>query len=86
MIKRQNFANVPAVAEEAAERLETTAERLSMWAWPQVFGSTSGPHGGIGGAAMTRFQVLGFEADDGQAILWCDGVWKPWPAPLKQQW
>jgi hypothetical protein len=85
MTRALDFSKIPAVADEAAARLETTVDRLSMWAWPQVFGNTSGPHGGIGGTAMTTFQVLAFEADDGQSILWCDGLWKPWTS-RNQQW
>lgn len=85
MKRAMDFTKVPAIAEEAAARLEVEPAELSMLAWPQVFGSTAGPHGGIGGAAMTTFQVLAFVGADGQGILWCDGVWKPWVS-RNQQW
>lgn len=52
-----DISKLPAIADEAAARLETTTDRLMLWAWPQVFGSTSGPRGGIGGAAMLRKNV-----------------------------
>lgn len=84
MRKAMNLALLPSIASEAAARLEADESQLAMFAWPQVFGSTSGPHGGIGGAAMTSFQVVAFEAPDGQAIKWCDGVWKAWDG--KQNW
>lgn len=84
MRKVMEFSKLPELASEAAARIEADVEELAMFAWPQVFGSTAGPHEGIGGAAMTTFQVVAFEAPDGQAIKWCDGVWKPWNG--KQDW
>lgn len=76
--------SVKALLDEAAARLEATADDLQWWAWPEVFGSTSGPRGGIGGQTVTTFQVIGFEAEDGQRIKWCSGVWKPWDG--EQRW
>lgn len=76
--------DIKALLDEAAARLETRVNELQWWAWPEVFGSTSGPRGGIGGQMMTTFQVIGFEAEDGQRIKWCSGVWKPWDG--QQRW
>ncbi len=80
-----DFSAISEIAAEAAARLETEPGMLMMYAWPQVFGSTAGPHRGrIAGQAMTTFQVLAFEAPDGQRVKWCDGLWKPWNG--EQQW
>jgi hypothetical protein len=37
-----------------------SAEQLEYFAWPELFCSTSGPYGGIGGAVMTTFTVEAF--------------------------
>lgn len=86
MQKRMDFSQIPAIAEEAAARLDADINRLVMHAWPQVFGSTAGPRlGGVAGAAMTTFQVLGFQGEDGPGVLWCAGLWQPWDGK-EQRW
>lgn len=37
------------------EKMWWGSEELEYWAYPQSFGSTSGPFGGIGGQAFTTF-------------------------------
>lgn len=86
MRRRMDYSKIDAIAKEAAERLETTTEYISMWAWQEVFGSTAGPHRGrLAGQAMTWFQVLAFQSEDGQGVMWCDGEWKPWTSQ-EQKW
>lgn len=46
------------------------ADYLDYWAWPQVFGSTVGPFGGIGGQAMTTFTIEAWEQDR-VAVIFC---------------
>jgi hypothetical protein len=70
--------DVDELLDEAASRLEGDAVDLRWWAWPEVFGNTSGPRNGAGGQTMTTFQVFGFESQDGQRIKWCAGVWRSW--------
>ena len=65
----------------------TVDERTLTWrSWPQTFPSTAGPWGGIGGAAMTDFQVtvavdrsskllLVFVGSDLYAHGWTDVTW-----------
>ena len=48
------------------------SDELEYWAWPQVFGSTTGPFGGIGGQAMTTFTIEAW-ADGSHAVLFCCG-------------
>lgn len=43
---------------------------LEYYAWPQVFGSTAGPFGGIGGQAMTTFTVEAWVCGE-VAVLFC---------------
>lgn len=63
--------------EEAAKKLECSETALEYYAWPQVFGSTAGPFGGIGGQAMTTFTVEAW-AFGPVAIVFCKGK------PIKQ--
>jgi len=60
--------------------------RLQWRSWPQRFASTTGPWGGIGGAAITTFQVtvavdhaaqlvLVFTGLDLFAFGWTDATW-----------
>lgn len=65
----------------------TVDDRALSWrSWPQTFESTTGPWGGIGGAAMTEFQVtvavdrssklvLVFVGSDLYAHGWSDDTW-----------
>lgn len=70
---------------EAARLLGCSVDELEWWSWPQVFGSTSGPRGGIGGQAMTAFQVFGF-SDGGNAVKYCGGVWRKWDRIVEGRW
>lgn len=77
--------------EEARRRLVCSADDLEVYTWPETFGSTAGPHGGIGGQAISTFQVWGFynSAWDKQSwggVLYCSGVWKGWRNPSKRDW
>lgn len=45
---------------------------LEYWAWPDAFGSTTGPFGGIGGQAMTTFTIEAW-TDGYYAVLFCQG-------------
>jgi len=74
--------------EQASERLDNiTPEFIQWWSWPEVFGSTAGPGGGIGGHMMTQFQVFGFQSDYGEKpILFCAGKWRIWRNFPEQRW
>lgn len=43
---------------------------LDYYAWPQTYGSTAGPFGGIGGQAMSTFTLEAFE-NMGYAVVFC---------------
>ena len=43
---------------------------IDYYAWPQVFGSTAGPFGGIGGATMTSFTIESWSMHN-FAVLFC---------------
>ena len=74
------------IINEAAKRLDANPEDLMVWSWPEIFGNTSGPHGGVGGQAITTFQVVAFQTNNGpNMIKWCDGVWKKWDG-YTQSW
>lgn len=57
---------------------------LDYWAYPQVFPSTSGPFGGVGGQAFTTFTIEAW-ADGNIACLFCKGkvikVTDKWQGP-----
>lgn len=63
---------------DAAKVMNVRPEDLGYYSWPEAFGSTAGPFGGIGGQAITTFQVEAFHLDDtGEAVLYCNGrLWK----------
>lgn len=72
------------IYQEARKRLKA-GQYGAVWvfAWPEVFGSTTGPNRGIGGQALTTFQVFAFEYEDVdtqevRGTAWCAGGWKPW--------
>lgn len=85
MRRTMDFAQVKQISEEAASKLGADVDELFMYAWPELFASTSGPRGGLGGAAMTWFQVLAFKAENGQGLMWCGGMWKDWNSEV-QSW
>jgi hypothetical protein len=60
----------------AIKRLGTTF--LNRVEFDHMFGSTSGPWGGIGGAAMTNFRIVAFYTEAGMAVLFMAPgvVWK----------
>lgn len=62
---------------------------LEWYSWPESFGSTSGPRGGIGGCMITRFQVYAFEIyteEEYLTLKWCGGVWKKWDREFMGRW
>lgn len=73
------------LCEKAAEYMRCDVDEISWYSWPQVFGSTAGPRGGIGGRAMTTFQVYAFESCS-QRCKYCAGVWKKWSGEFSENW
>jgi len=64
----------------------SSEDSIQWWSWPEVFPSTSGPGGGIGGQAMTTFQVFGFRCDHHRdGLLYCGGHWRLWRR-AEQRW
>ncbi len=49
---------------------------LDYYAFPEVFGQTSGPHGGIGGSAMSAFTVEAYVYQDIATVYVCSGKYK----------
>ncbi len=46
----------------------------SYYAWPYMFGSTAGPHGGMGRAVMSMFTIECYYDDEKNiSLLFCDG-------------
>ena len=49
---------------------------IEYFAWPQTFGTTTGPCGGIGGCAMSSFTVEVWVCDGyGPTIYVCNGMY-----------
>lgn len=49
---------------------------IAYYAWPQMFGSTAGPCGGIGGQAMSTFTVDAWVCDGtGPTVYICAGMY-----------
>ena len=49
---------------------------ISFYAWPQTFGSSSGPHKYVGGQMITPFTVFVFVDIFEFAMAFCCGKWK----------
>ena len=79
-MKKDIDFSVDELIEEGKKRVNSKDKYSFAWhSWPQTFGSTAGPHDGIGGQAMTEFQVFLFENTyTHECMLFCDGLWKPW--------
>ena len=58
--------------EKAAQVLDCPEFYLEYFAWPQAFGSTAGPFGGLGGQAVTNF-TLEVWSDGKDAAVFCNG-------------
>lgn len=66
-------------------------EYLEYYAFPQTFGSTSGPHGGIGGMSMSVFTVeawvhTGDYVGESFTIYECAGLIKFVKGEYKAHW
>lgn len=61
----------------AADQFNIDPRYIEYFTYPKTFGSTAGPFGGIGGAAMTTFQIEAYSNGAGQAFLYANGrFWK----------
>lgn len=59
-IDNRNNAYLRILAERSKLNIDNSffnSDDLSYYSFPKIYGSTSGPFGGIGGAAMTTFQI-----------------------------
>ena len=76
-----------ALINEAATRLGTEPHYVEWYSWPTVFGSTAGPGRGVGGQAITAFQVLAFrEVGTLEGLKWCAGHWQKWNGAMEEPW
>lgn len=57
---------------KVAEELRVPPALIDMYSFPQVFTSTAGPFGGIGGAAMTSMQIYAY-TDGIYTVFFCNG-------------
>lgn len=78
--------NIDELLAEAAKKLDVLVEDIEWYSWPQVFANTSGPHKKPSGQALTSFQVFGFNANNGNKIKTCDGLWQSWNGSFIDQW
>jgi len=79
--------NIDNLLEEASRKLGVSTHEIEYFSWPQTFGSTAGPGGGIGGSVMTDFQIFAFRIK-GQlkGIQTCANYWRPWSGQLEEYW
>jgi len=71
---------------DVAKREGCYPDDVQWYSWPQAFGSTSGPRGGIGGQMVTSFQVYAFDPLVGRKQKFCAGVWKEWNGEFQGNW
>lgn len=75
----QSKNGLPSITEEKAVEIMTIdngafANDMSYYAWPETFGSTAGPFGGLGGAAMSTFTIEAWQDNyTGKTLLFCNG-------------
>jgi hypothetical protein len=61
-----------------------SVEELEYYAWPEVFASTSGPYGGIGGAMMTTYTVEAlYNGLTGTTLYVCANTYQKSRGPFK---
>ena len=77
-MKSSYRVDIEELLRQVSEREKCDPEDISWWSWPEMFPTTSGPHGGISGQAITKFQVFGFEPPSGKRQKFCAGVWRHW--------
>ena len=77
--------DVESLIAEAAKLAGCESHEVEWYSWPQVFGTTAGPHGGAGGNQITAFQVFAFIAP-GLMLRCCNGVWRRWSGEFQQRW
>jgi hypothetical protein len=59
---------------ELFEKRGVKPDNIEEYAWPGMFATTSGPNGGIGGAAITYYQIKGYcDQASGSGVLLCCG-------------
>ena len=59
--------------EKVMELLESPYDDFDYFAWPEVFGSTAGPFGGIGGQAISKFTIEAYADSSRNAVVFCRG-------------
>ena len=60
---------------------------LDYFAFPETFANTAGPHGGIGGCAMSTFTVEAYVCDgQGPTVYVCAGKYKYKNERYKARW
>lgn len=86
MKKKINYS-IDDLILQGKQKVDAREDYFEWYSWPQMFGSTAGPHGGIGGAACTNFQVfLFYNLEKHIGWMYCDGVWKEWDRGRGNRW
>ncbi len=68
----RNANSLPSMSRTQAIELLGEFEQPHYYAWPESFGSTSGPFRGIGGQAITTFTIEAW-AGETEALYVCNG-------------
>lgn len=65
-----NYQNQTDNRVEAAIELGVSCSAIDYYAWPQIFGDTAGPFGGIGGQAISSFTIEAY-TNGREAVIFC---------------
>jgi len=69
------------------ERAKVKYFGIDYYAFPETFASTTGPHGGIGGASISTFTVEAYVCDGvGPTVYVCDGKYRFTKGKYKSRW
>jgi hypothetical protein len=82
-----NICSLPSISREnAAAKLNIDINQydLNYYAWPQLYGDTSGPFGGCGGQALTMFTLEAWTDESIYSFFFCNG--RPIKKPKYVPW
>jgi len=83
---KKNILETPKEVIEIFKRVGIECNDFDYYKFTQMFGSTSGPHGGIGGAAMTEFDVEAYVYEDVATVYVCSGKLKLRKGKYTERW
>lgn len=67
-----NLQNMDDTRTKVAGELSVPTQYIDYYAWPQMFSSTAGPFGGVGGQVVCTYTIEAYAHGD-EAVIYCNG-------------